>query len=326
MARYTSTSPLRPPVRLDTGAWRVEALIPPGVQTYRTATGAVREYVPPEELQRPEYTDALAGLPVLWRDGAHPEGDGIVSADDLGGARRVGTILGQRWTDDGQAVEMSVDDPADADLVRQYPYVSLGYRADRDPRPGVAPDGTPYDVRQTRRRQPNHIVLTHAPRAGYAAAVRLDAEDDPVAPAQPVEVPMDPEMVAKILAMLEGLSAKIDALKPAEESVVGDTAGAKPDEAPPRMDSVAGARALLTAADRLGVTLDPAATLPAARQAVLGAMHAANPAIRLDTDDAAAEQAIAVYATVAPVRSSHADRVAGATVTPSQQAPVRLTA
>jgi len=326
MAQYRATSPLSPPVRLDTGAIRVEALVPPGVQTYRTDAGTVREYVPPEELQAPAYTDGLAGLPVLFRDGHHPgTEDGIISVDDLGGARQIGTILGQRWADDGQALTLGLD-AADAEgIVRQYPYVSVGYRADRDPRPGVAPDGTPYDVRQVRRRQPNHVVLTHAPRAGYAAAVRLDAEDDPITPAQPDGDPMDPEMVAKIMAMLEAMSAKIDALGAKETTEAATEGEAMMDgAAPPRMDSLADVQAIQTAAADLGVALDLAKSIDDARKIVADKLAAGNASIRLDADaDANARQL--VISTYAASRPSQAERIARAGVTTTEGVRPRLT-
>ena len=107
---------------------------------------------------------------------------------------------------------------------------------------GTTPDGTPYDVRQVRRRQPNHVVLTHAPRAGYAAAVRLDA-DDTDTQAQPDGDSME-EALAKLMAMIEALAADVKALKAEETSeVVADTAAP-----PPRMDTIDDILAIQSAA------------------------------------------------------------------------------
>lgn len=315
MARYQDTSPLRPPVQLDTGAWRVEAVVPATVQRY----GGVAEWVSPEALQDPEYVDALAGLPVLWRDGDHPDGDGLVTADDLGGADRIGTVLGQRWDDEvGQIVAMSVDDPADIEKARSYPFISMGYRASADPRPGVTPDGVRYDRRQIGRR-PNHIVLTHAPRGGHAASVRLDTEDDPVTPAAPDGDPME-ETMTKILAMLEAMQGQLSAMATVKEDTAdaADPAVAEVEAPAVRMDTTDDVRALLAAADRLQVDIAGKA-LPVARAEVLAAMQAQVPAVRLDVSDDMAAQTIAIYAAAVP-SVSQAERIAGSARAPSTPA------
>ena len=314
MARYQDTSPLRPPVQLDTGAWRVEAVVPATVQRY----GGVAEWVSPEALQDPEYVDALAGLPVLWRDGDHPSGDGLVTADDLGGAERIGTVLGQRWDDEaGQIVALSVDDPDNIEKVRSYPFISMGYRAAADPRPGVTPDGVRYDRRQIGRR-PNHIVLTHAPRGGHAASVRLDTEDDPATPAAPDGDPME-ETMTKILAMLEAMQAQLAAMQAVKEDTADEAADPAVEAPAVRMDTTDDVRALITAADRLQVDIAGKA-LPVARAEVLAAMQAQVPAIRLDVSDDMAAQTIAVYAAAMPAHVSQAERIAGSARAPSTSA------
>lgn len=304
MARYRATSPLSPPVRLDTGALRVEALVPPGVQTYDVNGQRVREYVAPEELQAPDYVDGLAGLPVLFREGKHPgTSDGIVSVDDLGGARQIGTLLGQRWTDGGQALAMALDAPDAEDIARRYPYVSVGYRADRDRKPGTAPDGTPYDVRQVRRRQPNHVVLTHAPRAGYAAAVRLDA-DDTDTPATPDGDPME-EALAKLMAMIEALAADVAALRKAPEAPEVEPVM----DSKPRMDTMDDVLAIQSAAADLGVVLDPKATVDDARKAVAAKLVETHSGIRLDAEADSDARQLAIGTFVAS-RPSQAERIA----------------
>ena len=298
MARYTATALLSPPFRLATGAVRVEALIPSGVQRY----GDVAEYIPPDELGSQAYMDGLAGLPVLWREGMHPDTpEGLVTVDDTGSAVKLGTILGARMEGSDQVVTMVLDHPDAERIAREYPYVSMGYRADRIAQRGTAPDGTPYTHLQHRRREANHIVTTHAPRAGDKALVRLDALDaeDTDTPATPEGDPMD-EALAKLIAMIEALTAKVDALG-AEEATEAEGEGAPP----PRMDTIGDVVALQAAASDLGVALDPKATLAASRKAVAAKLAERGP-VRLDTDDDAA-QAIAVYAASRP---SQAERIA----------------
>lgn len=309
MARYTVTAALSAPVVLDTGAVRVEGLIPSGVQRY----GDVAEYVPPEELQAPEYVDGIAGLPVLYADGAHPgTADGLVTIDDLGGARKVGTILGQRWSDEagGQALSIVLDDPDAEAIARANPYLSVGYRASRVARSGTAPDGTPYTAVQARRRAPNHVVLTRAPRAGYGAAVRLDAEDDDITPATPVGDSMDPAEMppwAKALAdAIAALRADVAALKSEESAEAAAEGEVMANSGTPRMDTIGDVVALQAAASDLGVALDPKATLADARKAVGAAMAAKAPGIRLDTDD----DAVRAIATWCAQRPSQAERIA----------------
>jgi len=336
MAWYTVTSPLSPPVRLDTGAIRVEALVPSGVQRYRTIGPDgnpvdITEYIPPEELGSQAYMDGLAGLPVLWREGRHPDtnqgtpDEGLVTIDDMGSATKLGAILGARMEGADQAMPLVIDHPDGEAIAREYPYVSMGYRADRVARPGVAPDGTPYTHIQLRRRQPNHVVLTHAPRAGYAAAVRLDAEDDPITPAQPDGDPMDPEMVAKIVAMLEALTAKVDALGAKETTeAVAEGEAMMDGAAPPRMDSLADVQAIQTAAADLGVALDLAKSIDDARKLVADKLAAGSASIRLDADaDANARQL--VISTYAASRPSQAERIARAGVTTTEGVRPRLT-
>jgi hypothetical protein len=195
----------------------------------------------------------------------------------------------------------------------------MGYRASTDPRPGVTPDGVPYDRRQYGR-VPNHIVPTHSPRGGYAAPIRLDTEDDPVTPAAPDGDPMD-EMLTKILAMLEAMQGQLSAMATVKE----DTADAAADpavaevEAPAvRMDTTDDVRALLTAADRLQVDIAGKA-LPVARAEVLAALQAQVPAVRLDVSDDMAAQTIAIYAAAVP-SVSQAERIAGSARAPSTPA------
>lgn len=136
-----------------------------GILIYRNADGTERrEYRPPEEAFDDNSLQSIRGKPVTL--GHH----GMVTADNIGNAKAVGTVLSAARKD-GNTIRADVViynlDTTDREL-------SCGYTTELDETAGVTPDGEHYDAIQRNIRY-NHLAIVTRGRAGVAR-LNLDGE------------------------------------------------------------------------------------------------------------------------------------------------------
>ena len=136
-----------------------------GILIYRNADGTERrEYRPPEEAFNDDSLQSIRGKPVTL--GHH----GMVTADNIGNAKAVGTVLSAARKD-GNTIRADVViynlDTTDREL-------SCGYMTTLDETAGVTPDGEHYDAVQRNIRY-NHLAIVTRGRAGVAR-LNLDGE------------------------------------------------------------------------------------------------------------------------------------------------------
>lgn len=136
-----------------------------GILIYRNADGTERrEYRPPEEAFNDDSLKSIRGKPVTL--GHH----GMVTADNIGNAKAVGTVLSAARKD-GNTIRADVViynlDTTDREL-------SCGYTTTLDETAGVTPDGEHYDAVQRNIRY-NHLAIVTRGRAGVAR-LNLDGE------------------------------------------------------------------------------------------------------------------------------------------------------
>lgn len=136
-----------------------------GILIYRNADGTERrEYRPPEEAFNDDSLKSIRGKPVTL--GHH----GMVTADNIGNAKAVGTVLSAARKD-GNTIRADVViynlDTTDREL-------SCGYTTELDETAGVTPDGEHYDAIQRNIRY-NHLAIVTRGRAGVAR-LNLDGE------------------------------------------------------------------------------------------------------------------------------------------------------
>ena len=178
-----ATYSLAKPVELPSGARVLEMVVAtPGVMEYPYG----RVYVPPETLADPEYNSAFAGIPFIVDDPrVHSSGSGGVNISDPAyDSLRLGVFLGSRWDDEQQAqiARVVVDKPAAFDAMRGGMVgVSPYYYPDFSQVPGTTPTGQDYDLSQSKRKRPDHVVLTRSPRGaaahvGYADSTTTDVD------------------------------------------------------------------------------------------------------------------------------------------------------
>lgn len=146
----------------------------PGVLEYRQPDGSViRELIPKEELMQ---ADSLATLGLKPFTNEHPKVP--VDIDNMAEFRK-GNVLQEVDSMNGFVkVRIMVDDPVTKDEIKRDGLrgLSPGYTARIDKTSGTHSEFGPYDQIQ-RDRKYNHVAGTRKPRAGFAAHVRLDAED-----------------------------------------------------------------------------------------------------------------------------------------------------
>lgn len=169
--------------RTGAGGARVPASVArTGVQVYTDERGnTVREYRPPEAVFAPASLETLGSIPVTVGhppEGVNPRNYRSLSvghvSDAPSGRRSDGPL---EWLDTAVVVH-------DAEALRkvesgELAEVSMGYLADVIAEAGIAPDGQPYDAKQTNIRF-NHLALLkdgHA-RAGSGARLRLDGNQE----------------------------------------------------------------------------------------------------------------------------------------------------
>lgn len=223
-----------------------------GVFVYKNADGSTRkEYRPPEEVF---HTDSLASFEDVPVTLLHPAR--LLDAEST-------KVHGRGWNkevprrDGNWAVSRIVvtDKEAVAKVEsRECGAISLGYRCDYDPTPGVTPEGERYDGVQ-RNIRGNHIALVPVGRAGPEATVRIDADDAVMVspavtggPAPQLELPImatvkvnldgvsydAPEQLAQAIAVAtEKSKARVDALEAQarELKAAADKASARADQA-----------------------------------------------------------------------------------------------
>lgn len=136
-----------------------------GILIYRNADGTERrEYRPPEEAFDDNSLQSIRGKPVTL--GHH----GMVTADNIGNAKAVGTVLSAARKD-GNTIRADVViynlDTTDREL-------SCGYTTELDETAGVTPEGEHYDAVQRNIRY-NHLAIVTRGRAGVAR-LNLDGE------------------------------------------------------------------------------------------------------------------------------------------------------
>ena len=145
-----------------------------GTQLYRRADGSqVREYRPPEEVQKPESLSTFGMKPVTW---THPP----VLLDSINTSEfSKGTSGSQvRYSDGFVEVALVVTDQETIEKIQRKDAteVSAGYRVDYDPTPGFTPEGESYEGVQ-RNIRVNHIAIVPRGRAGPEVRLLLDRMD-----------------------------------------------------------------------------------------------------------------------------------------------------
>jgi hypothetical protein len=201
---------------------RVDATVcAPGVYTYHEPGGkTVREYVPPEEIAKPESLASLEDATVTNRHPSSMVNPSTWGAVSIGHAK-------QGKLDGDKAVSTLVISRAEAqaELGKSLIEVSRGVNVRIDETPGVTPAGERYD-RVQRDITYNHIALGPQGwgRQGSGVALRLDAAGDEIATSHEVTTPMKiTTKDGKILefktdsecqAYFDGLSERADAAPP----------------------------------------------------------------------------------------------------------------
>lgn len=168
--RYDSVT--LPSARIDADGFLYDTpvLTRSGVFKYRNPDGSTRrEYRPPEEVFRADSLASYRGKPItVW----HPA-EGKVTTKN---ARRVmvGTIISAGRQDGADLLaDIVIHDVAAIGTQRA---LSVGYRLDYEPGPGVAPNGEAYDGVQ-RNIVVNHLSVVPSARAGREARLNLDGDE-----------------------------------------------------------------------------------------------------------------------------------------------------
>lgn len=159
-----------------------------GIFTYKNPDGTPRrEYRPAEEVFRTDSLATFAGATItINHPAAGTNGKRLVQA---GTWKRdaVGHLGDNIREDKGFAVgDLYIKDPSTVAAVKSgaVKHISLGYELAYDPTPGTTPEGERYDGVQ-RSLRGNHVALLSgrfSPRGGAECAIRLDANDDELAP------------------------------------------------------------------------------------------------------------------------------------------------
>jgi hypothetical protein len=145
-----------------------------GCQTYTNPDGSVRvEYRPPEEVSRPDSLLSMGGLPVTLE---HPPQ--LLTPDTVRQYSRGHSGTQVDFTDGFVHGTVTLTDREAIEAVKRRDAVelSVGYRCEYDPTPGVAPDGTPYHGVQ-RNISGNHLAVTRKARAGSEVCLHFDSAD-----------------------------------------------------------------------------------------------------------------------------------------------------
>jgi len=173
--RYDLGGSLSAPVRREDGTLVVDGHVArTGVLVYQFADGSRRrEYVAPEVLFDPA---SIASLRLRPTTNTHPPQ--MLDSQTARGYAVGATGENVRADGDWLAATFVLFDHAAIEGVESGACreLSCGYDCDLVVEPGVAPDGTAYDVRQVNRVY-NHLATVPVARAGAGAAPRMDAGD-----------------------------------------------------------------------------------------------------------------------------------------------------
>ena len=218
----------------------------PGVMTYDEDGQEIREYVPPEVLQDPEWLKAMNGAPLTLE---HPP---ALLTPQTVAAYQVGSLVQPYWNEDEQAVKGTLRVLTDRAIravesgAKQF--LSPGYKLARKDgmifESGIAPDGKRYDRRQNRREIGNHQAITSHPRGG--SDCRMDSEDmmDPAIELAKmlckylgIECPEGKE-VETATAALKGAIDKAAVNGGAEKTDAGDKAMSRFDQLEAKLDAM----------------------------------------------------------------------------------------
>jgi hypothetical protein len=188
-----------------------------GVLEYDLPDGSKRrEWIPPEELFKPESYKTLFDAPIVVH---HPDG-GEVNASTY--QRLTVGHVSNDVAPEGNEFLAGTEVIQDEDTVRLALGGSLieqsaGYLCALDMTPGVVPDGypdagQPYDCIQ-RNRKYNHVALLPPGmgRAGPSVSLRLDSKGNQLGPTQEKKMELTPEELAALRGLL-ALAPKLQAL------------------------------------------------------------------------------------------------------------------
>jgi len=192
-----------------------------GCQTYTNADGSTRvEYRPPEEVCRPDSLLSMGGLPVTLE---HPPQ--LLTPDTVREHTRGHSGTQVEYTDGFVHGTVTLTDRAAIEAVKRRDAVelSVGYRCDYDPTPGVAPDGTRYDGVQ-RNISGNHLAVTRKARAGSQVRLHFDSADIDDPPVVAVSADLIPSFEDHSMATAAHSTARADmkSTKPQPEDEMED--------------------------------------------------------------------------------------------------------
>ena len=241
---------LAPPVRLPEGGLRGEMIVATAgeVLEYRDPTqptGIRREYVPRAALEDPAFLESLKLRPlILAPNEVHWT---TLRPEDVKRWRvgQVGETL--RWDGDDLVASYVIDtDTGLAAIESGLRSVSVGYSVRADGPPGIAPDGSAYDVMQTPgTRRGNHVILT---QRGRVARAQLRADE---------ALTMDPKKLAAALAAIE-ITLRADADEAATAATIGEALAAAKGEAAGHKQRADAAEPKAAKVDELTTALDAA--------------------------------------------------------------------
>jgi hypothetical protein len=209
-----------------------------GCQTYTNPDGSKRvEYRPPEEVSRPDSLLSMGGLPVTLE---HPPQ--LLTPDTVRQHTRGHSGTQVEFTDGFVHGTVTLTDREAIEAVKRRDAVelSVGYRCEYDPTPGVAPDGTRYDGVQ-RNISGNHLAVTRKARAGAEVCLHFDsadADDPPIVavsadllPSLPEATPMPaPAQPTDRADMKSSAKSKANAEEEMDPEEMGDDGEMDPDE------------------------------------------------------------------------------------------------
>lgn len=190
-----------------------------GCQTYQRADGSkVVEYRPEEEVAARDSILSLGGLPVTLE---HPPE--LLTPQNVRQHQRGSTGTTVNYDNGFVTGTVTITDAEAISAVKRGDAreVSVGYRVQLDPTPGVDPRGNRYDAVQ-RRISGNHLALTREGRAGPQVRLHMDSafSCDPCDPnpISPQEASMSDgavkalENVGTTLAQQLGAAARADGM------------------------------------------------------------------------------------------------------------------
>lgn len=198
----TDYASLGPPEVLPSGFVRYDAYIArAGCLQYPWGV----EYRPSEENVRA--LASIEGAPVTFH---HPPEEEVTVHTPR--ERIVGCTIKPRMDGEHIRATILVTDPAAIAAIKRGDarQISMGYRADSDPTPGVSPTGETYSAVQ-KNIVVNHIAIVPLGRAGPTVALRADKKD---AHTMMIRIDgKDVEMTDQVAGYVKGLAARADALE-----------------------------------------------------------------------------------------------------------------